>query len=114
MSSDSDASGLSLAAWAGRPRGTSRLLPPASARFNRSESHPSRPWSDLAAETGGGSVRREEGPPRSGGGRVDALPASRVRDGADRDWPPATAIIGSSSRWALERLWVTTASPPPR
>ena len=74
MSSDSDANGLSLAAGGGAARAARRLGPAASVRFSRSDSQPSRPWSELAGLTGGASVRRGAGPPRSGGGRFDALP----------------------------------------
>ena len=118
MSSDSEASGLSLAACCGgRPRGGSWLAGPVSARFSRSESHPSRPWSALAGETGGASVRREAGMPRSGGGKFEALPLSRGR-GAGRDdctslRPLAVASIGSSSRCTLARPVLTTSSPRP-
>ena len=58
-----------------RPRARGLAGAPAlpSVRLNRSDSHPSRPWSELAGDTGGASVRREAGRPRSGGGRVEAL-----------------------------------------
>src|SRR6187551_3136405 len=73
MSSDSDSSGLA-GVCGGRPRGGCPA--PASVRWSRSDSHPSWP---PAGETGGASARREAGPPRSGGGSVEALPTSRMR-----------------------------------
>src|SRR5271156_4163745 len=83
MSSDSDSSGLLLVAGCGggRLRGISWLPVPVSARFSRPESHPSLPASELAGLTGGASVRREAGTPRSGGGRLEALLVSRIRGG---------------------------------
>src|SRR5665213_696865 len=96
------------------PRAAVRRSPPASARFNRPDSQPSLPPSELAGLTGGASVRREAGMPRSGGGKLEAL--SRIRGGAERACcslrPPTVASTGSSSRCTLERLVLPTTSRP--
>jgi len=66
-----------------------------------------------AGETGGASVRRGAGVPRSGGGRLEALPAppaSRIRASLR---PAAATIAGSSWRCTLGRACVTTSMPRP-